>query len=342
VKSLLPKILALLLAAATVSCGESHSSRVIVGLAALSISKIPFVLAMDQGLYEKNGLTVELWMPPPHSEKIRVYADPLTRLWRAIGLNTPKAPDIYIDGATPMMVKLTQNVGETRRIALGATDCVVRAHIIGRKGLTNLADLKGKRIGVSAPFTTAGFKALLLAQRMGWDPVRDISIIGGVSDIGRLTDGSVDAIVGYEEAYAHAIRAGLPILADTSTWNEFVAGNSINVEPGWLDAPAHREIARRFLKATAEAIALYHQKPELTLRVMEKWYGTKDRTYLKALYSRGAWIPRKPYPCYEGYTKVMELFDSNEMRHYKPKDFYDDTLIREIDREGFIDPLYKQ
>ena len=74
---------------------------------------------------------------------------------------------------------------------------------------------------------------------------------------------------------------------------------------------------------------------------MEKWYGTSDREYLKTLYSRGAWIPRKPYPCYEGYTKVMQLYDSNEMRCYKPTDFYDDTLIRQIDAEGFIDRLYK-
>ena len=341
VKNTILKFGLLLLCATSLSCGDQSSPKVIVGLAALSISKMPFVLAMDQGIYEKNGLTVELWMPPPGSEKVRVYADPFTRLWRAIGINTPKAPDIYVDGATPMMVKLTQNVGETRRIAIGATDCVVRAHIIGRKGLTSLDDLKGKRIGVSAPFTTAGFKALLLAQRMGWDPVKDISIIGGISDVDRLLDGSVDAIVGYEDAYAHAQRAGLPILADTSEWNAFVAGNSINVVPGWLNDPMHREIARRFLKATIEAIALYHQHPELTLQIMEKWYGTTDREYLNTLYSRGAWIPRKPYPCYEGYTKVMQLYDSNEMRRYKPTDFYDDTLIRQIDAEGFIDRLYK-
>lgn len=332
----------LLTVAATLSCGERKSAKVIVGLAALSISKMPFVLAMDQGLYEKHGLTVEMWMPPPGSDRVRVYADPLTRLWRATGINTPKAPDIYVDGATPMMVKLTQKSGEARRIALGATDCVVRAHIIGRKGIMSLEQLKGKRIGVSALYSTAGFKAILFAKRMGWDPDRDISLISGVSDIDRLLDGSVDAIVGYEEAYAHAQRAGLPILADTRKWNEFVAGNSINVEPVWLDDPTHREVARRFLKATAEGIALYHQQPELALQVMEKWYDTRDRELVKTLYSRGQWIPRKPYPCYEGYVKTMEFYDSNEMRRYKPTDFYDDSVMREIDAEGFIDALYKQ
>jgi ABC-type nitrate/sulfonate/bicarbonate transport system substrate-binding protein len=339
VKRAILKAAVLLSSLAMLSCGEPQSLKVIVGLPALSVSKMPFVLAMDQGLYEKHGLTVEMWMPPPGSDSVRVYADPLTRLWRATGINTPQAPDIYVDGATPMMVKLTQIAGETRRIAVGATDCVVRAHIIGRKGMASLESLKGKRIGVSASYSTAGFKALLFAKRMGWDPVRDISIMSGVSDIDDLLNGSVDAIIGYEEAYAKAKRAGLPILADTSEWGAFVAGNSINVEPAWLEDPTHREAVRRFLKATAEATALYHQRPELAVQVIENWYGIDDEDLAKTIYTRGAWLPRKPYPCYEGYKKVMELYDSNEMRRYKPTDFYDDSLMREIDESGFLDGL---
>jgi ABC-type nitrate/sulfonate/bicarbonate transport system substrate-binding protein len=327
--------------AAILSCDQQPSLKLIVAMAPLSISKMPIVLAMDQGLYEKHGLTVEMWMQPPGSNTVRVYADPLTRLWRATGINTPKAPDIFVDGATPMMVKLTENAGEVHRVAIGGTDCVVRAHIIARKGISSLQELKGKRIGVSAAYTTAGFKARLLAQRMSWDPVRDISIVSGISDIEPLLDGSVDAIVGYEEAYAHALRAGLPILADTSSWQEYVAGNSINVERDWLKDPGHREAAHRFLQATIEGIALYHNRPELTQEVMEKWYGIHDREFIRTLYSRGQWIPRKPYPCYEGYAKTMELYDSNEMRRYKPTDFYDDSLMRELDGEGFIDALYQ-
>jgi hypothetical protein len=63
--------------------------------------------------------------------------------------------------------------------------------------------------------------------------------------------------------------------------------------------------------------------------------------FAQTIYARGAWLPRKPYPCYEGYTKTMELYDTNEMRRYKATDFYDDSLMREIDESGFIDALYK-
>jgi hypothetical protein len=65
-----------------------------------------------------------------------------------------------------------------------------------------------------------------------------------------------------------------------------------------------------------------------------------DRGMAEVVYAGGAAMPRKPYPCVEGIKKTMELFDSNEMRKYKPEDFYHDTLLREIDASGFIDALY--
>ena len=37
----------------------------------------------------------------------------------------------------------------------------------------------------------------------------------------------------------------------------------------------------------------------------------------------------------------MELYDSNEMRQYQAEDFYDDSILRELDESGFIDDLYE-
>ena len=36
----------------------------------------------------------------------------------------------------------------------------------------------------------------------------------------------------------------------------------------------------------------------------------------------------------------MQVHDSNEMRRYAMEDFYDDSLIRELDEGGFLDVLY--
>jgi len=295
-----------------------------------SINKLPFVIAEDQGLYKKHGLDVQQWMPPPE------FPGGIE-----VDVERPENPDISIDGGTPMMVALITNARARNRIILATTDCVVRWHIVAREGIQSLEELKGKRLGVSGTGAMTGFVARLFAQRMGWDPVQDFSIMSRGADVELLQDGSVDAFVADETDYAIARKAGFEALVDTRAWNASIAGSSVRVERSWLQNPRNREAARRFLKATVEAIALLHQNRELALQVMSKWHGIKDREQAGIIYAGGKEMPRKPYPCVEGIKKTMELFDSNEMRKYELEDFYDDSLMRELDESGFIDSLYE-
>lgn len=329
-RSVIARAGSLLVCSMGLACGESDLIPLRVVMGSRSVSKLPFVIAEDQGLYEKYGLDVDLWMPPPDFEG-----------GKQVRGKAPRRSDISINGATPMMVDVAVNARGRHLVVLASTDCVVRAHIVGRRGIDNLEDLKGRRLGIT-PYmhTTTGFVALLLARRMGWDPVHDLSIMFNGRDLGLLREGKVDAIVASERWYAIALQEGFPILADTRTWGEPIAGNSVRVEPAWLEDSMNREAASRFLKATVEAIALFHQNRELAIDVLGRWYGITDRELAEVVYERGASIPRRPYPCYEGIRKTFELYDSNEMRRYTPDDFYDDSLLQALDESGFIDSLY--
>jgi len=301
---------------------------------------------MDQGLYEKYGLDVEVRMEPPEfpGGKHLPSNSSAAQMWRAMqrigGQQEPWKPAINISGANGQIFDMAASASSPRVVFLAATDCDVRAHIVARKGIEQIDDLKGRRLGVSAIRSNSGFVALLLAERMGWDPIQDISIMSEGNDMDALRGGRVDAFVATERSYAVAVDEGFPVLAATSTWGEPMAGNSVRAEPEWLEVPQNREAARRFLQATIEGIALFHQDRELVFDVLAEWHGITDRAYAETVYDEGRSIPRKPYPCYEGIVKAMERYDSNEMRKYRPKDFYDDSLLRELDESGFIDSLY--
>ena len=73
--------------------------------------------------------------------------------------------------------------------------------------------------------------------------------------------------------------------------------------------------------------------------MLVKWHGM-DPDIAESRYSRTDYVPRKPYPCSEGVRNTMQLHDSAEMRRYTPEDFYDDSLMRELDESGFLDSLY--
>ena len=306
------------------------------------MSKLPFVIAEHQGLYEKYGLDVEFRTGPPPFDGGRTgRPDFWTRLGRSVGFMEPQLADIRVGGATPRVVEFASSPRALDLVSIGSTDCVVRSHIIGRHGISTLEELRGKRVGVSRLHSTAGFIGRLLAERMGWDPVHDVSIMAGSHEVDDLRDGLVDATVAYEMGYAVLKLEGFPILADTRSWNEQIGGNSVLAERTWLADAENREAARRFLMALAEGVALFHTNPDLTMQVLDEWYGITDRETAETVYARGAWIPREPFPCAEGIKRTMELYDSNEMRSYKPEQFYDDSIVRELVSSGFIDKLYE-
>lgn len=302
-----------------------------------SLNKLPFVIAEDRGLYRKYGLDVQLWMPDVDDE----WGMPEATGGINVKIERPERPDISVDGGTPMMASILTNARARLRIMLATTDCVVRWHIFAQPGIKSLEELKGKRLGISGPGAMTDFIARLLAQKMGWNPVKDISIMSNAFRHDALADGVVDAFVAYEVPYAAARKAGYQPLFDTREWNASIAGSSVRVEREWLKNPRNREAARRFLKATTEAIALFHNNREVAIQVMAKWHGMQDREFAGMIYLSGKEMPRKPYPCVEGIKKTLELWDSNEARKYKPEDFYDDSLMKELDQSGFIDALYK-
>ena len=328
-----------------VSCSDRDLISMQVELSR-SVSKLPFVIALDQGLYEKYGIDIEVRLEDPDFDGgiSMPSSNIVARIWRGIQQLTDQQelwkPDIRVSGGNSRIVDMTTKAGEPHQVFLAATDCVVRTHIVAREDIEQLEDLKGKRLGVSSLQGNTGFVALMLAEQMGWDPIQDLSILANGNNISALQEGHVDAIVANERSYPVALQMGLPVLASTSEWNAPMAGNSVIVKSAWLEVPRNRDAARRFLQATIEGIALFHQDRELVLEILAKWHGITDRAYAESIYESGKWIPRKPYPCYAGIIKAMNRYDSNEMRKYVPEEFYDDSLIRELDESGFIDGLY--
>jgi len=302
-----------------------------------SLTKLPLVIAWDQGLFEKHGLDMNLLIPGPDFEGGREISP-------KPGMEDAE-PEAWFRGGTPMLLGAARAPDEPHLIDVGSTDCTVRASIIGRMGIeteiSSLEDLRGKRIGVSSMTNTLGFQARLLAQRMGWDYQADITLVDAENDgLEELADGSVDVILVNEIAYSTAKSAGYPVLFDTGDWNEAIGGNSVAVDPIWLQDPVNREKARRLMIVIAEAISIFHQQPEVARRVLQEWNGVQDDILAQDIIARGAWLPRKPYACVDGLRKTIELFPELGTERFTTEDFYDNSIMDEIDASGFLDELY--
>ena len=306
-----------------------------VELGDVSVTKLPFVMAADAGIYNRNGLDVRQYITPRAAELIR----------QSSGLIVPKdfvgtgLGDINIGGGSPTMVRMTSDARAPQRVVLATNDPVSRFHIISRTEITRPEDLKGKRLGFSSVGALSHYVLILYAQRMGWDHNRDISLMASGTGGELIKRNRVDAFAADEIAVAEAVHLGYRDLVDTSVFNFPMPGSGINALKDWL--PNNREAAARFVKSTVDALALIKNDKQAAFKSMAKWYGITDPHVQERIYAQAVRLPGKPYPAIEGLRKMIEVYDYREMRLHKPEDFVDASFVEQLDKSGYIDGLYR-
>src|SRR3989449_1669792 len=302
----LPAILFLLVALAQ---ARQTLTPLKVELVTRAVSKTPVLIAYDKGFYKKYGLDVKLWLPPAE------FPGAIE-----MGGNRMESPDISVDGGVPMVTAILANRGP-RRLQIATTDCEVRFSIIGQKGMKNLAELKGKRLGISNDGAMTGFIYRALGRRMSWVPGKDFIVVERAQRFDDLKAGKADAFVADDRYMALAKQEGYPVLADTSTWKQPIAGNGVRVEWNWIKDPKNRDIAMRFLKGTVEGMAIYMNNREETIRVLAKYHGIKDRQVAISIYDEGLKMSRRMEPCVQGFKDMFTLGSyPAELQKYKPGD----------------------
>ena len=301
----------------------------------VSLNKLPFVMAYEEGLYDLNGLNVTPVFTQGSVDTIRGSGLEVSDdLVIKPGMETP----IRISGASPTIVRLTTKAGAPDMVIIGSTHLRSRWHIVGRNDINSPEQLKGKRIGYSGYGAVTHFDAINFAHAMGWDPRFDISLVAGGLSVEALRNGYIDAFVADNIHGTMAIGAGFKVIADLSEYDFPVAGSAIFVDREWLRN--NRERVRLFMKSAVDAIHLLKTDKDAAFRTIRKWYQMHNIELLEYFYNGAQKMPAKPYPPVEGLKSVMEIYDSHEMRKYTLEHFYDDSFVKELDDSGYIDSLY--
>ena len=325
----------ILLVGASGADQQKTLDRLMVPLTDVSINKVPYVTAKEAGLYEKYGLDVHLYITEGAAKKGE--GDGMAPPKEFVG---GKGSDLSTGGGVGLTVGKAQRGGD--RVILATTDHTLRWHVYARPEIKTVEQLKGKRLGVTGDSSCTGLVGYIIASKMKWQIGKDLTLARASEErLAALGKNTVDAVVVNELGFTHAAKMGLKPLIDLNEWSEPFLCSGVSASQAWLAQPGNRDKALRFLKATVEGIALMTKNDPVATRAIGKWWGVPDREIQRRMLSTGKEIPKKPYPNVEGIKLVMKLYDSPEMRKYKPEDFYDDTLMRELDKSGFIDGLYK-
>jgi ABC-type nitrate/sulfonate/bicarbonate transport system substrate-binding protein len=306
-------------------------TRVDVSLGDVSINKVPQLVAAEQGIYAKYGLDVHQTISAGAARAAAAsgVAVPESYVKREAGSAAP----IEVGGGSPMIYGAVVN-GRPARVIVLTQEPMAMDHVIARQGISRVQDLKGKRLGFSGAGAVTHFSALALAKELGWTPDRDITLVGGAATIDALKQDKVDAILGSAMIIALGRQAGFNDVGDLSTYKVPVAGSGIMVDRNYLTS--NRDAVLRFLKADIEATALMQKDRQVFNAALAKWFNITDADTQAGMFAYVNKFEKKPYPSVEGVKRIFAIYDSPEMRKHKPEEFYDSSLVADLDKSGFL------
>jgi len=329
-----PLMLAVALSA---GCGAANSTAVAtpiavdVALGDVSINKVPFLVAADAGLYEKHGLDVRQFITPGAAADARRsgVVVPAAHVREDIA----SAP-LAAGGGAPMLYRAVHR-GGVHRVILATHEGVVKSHIVGPTSIASVDGLKGKRIGYSGAGTVTHVGLLSFVARMGWQADRDVTLVEGGSSLDAITEGTVDAAMASVMLVALAPGRGLHEIVDLHQYEFPLAGSGIMAERTWL--ASNRDTAVRFVRAAVDAVALMKRDRAVVNAALAKWFHITDAATQEGMYTVVAGLPDKPYPSVAGIQAMMSLFDTPEMRQRTAEEFYDASIVEELDRSGYLE-----
>lgn len=311
-----------------------------LALGDVSLNKVAFLVAGDNGLYKKYGVNIHQFITKGAAGRISRSGISVSPEFIGTDDQSVNAP-IRVSGGSPLIVEMTSKPESGQdRVIIATTDSEARFHVISSPKLNSVDDLKGKRLGFSVVGAVSHLMALEFLRQKGWTPNQDVTLVEEGMDYSRLKSGEVDAFIGSEIYYTMAEQNGAKDLVNLEDYNFPIAGSGLNVDRKWLGT--HHEEAKNFVKAMIESYALMRKDRSVVEAALSKWYGVTDPKQVDSMYAQIGSTPEKPYPAADGIKLVKALYDNPVLNSHDAEYFYDDSIVKELDESGFIDEIYKK
>lgn len=329
---LLALTLALGLLCSLSSVALAQRARLNVGYSAISADQLPAWVAKEAGIFDRNGLDVQLIF----------FTGGTTAI---LALVSGDVPITQVSG--PGLVNSVLAGSDAVFIAGGITS--LNYVLMGRPGVKSAEQLKGGTVAISRFGSATDSIARFALRKVGLTPGKDVTIVQVGSGPDRLSaamTSKVTAAVINPPSSFMAERKGLVVLADVSQMGLVFQHTGAATTHRFIRE--HPDIVRRYMKSQVEAVHLMYTDKEITVRALAKYMGSgvdrdlleksRENVLTEALYSK------KQYPSLEGLKTVLEDIGERDPRAKtaKPEQFVDFTFIKELDQSGYIDGLYKK
>jgi NitT/TauT family transport system substrate-binding protein len=288
-----------------------------------------WTIAQDAGFYKKHGLDVDL-----------VYIGSTT-----IGIAAIVAQDIQVGNAAGSGVA-NAAVRGADTVSVGCVINVLAYELVVLDSIKSAEDLKGKSIGISRFGSASDVAARELLKGLNLRPMEDVKIlqIGGASE--RAAGFSRGIIAGFPSppGNVHLIPGGLPhrILADMADLPKPYPLPFICAVTTKSYLAKKRDTVKKVVMALIEASHYFKTNREGTQKIVAKYLRGANKAYLDSSYqSTTKIIERVPYTSRDGMKiQLDDALKQTPGSKITVDNLIDDSIVREIEKEGFIDRVY--
>jgi ABC-type nitrate/sulfonate/bicarbonate transport system substrate-binding protein len=279
-------------------------------------------VAYEEGFFKKHGLDVELLHIPATSRAIQ------TMLAGEIAFS-------YTDGRNAITAGLR---GADVVMLAGVANRFVFS-FMARPEIKRIADLRGKKIGITRIGSSSHTVTLWIMNRAGIRPdeYQLVPLVEVPNVFTAIAAGQIDAGALSPPTSFRGRKAGLTELVDLSKEDlEYV---SVAVSSTRSYIRANEEITRRFIRAYSEAIAFLKANKAATMRAIQKYARIKDAEILELTYNEArAHIEWPPYVSRNGVEAIIAELAPTEpkAKGAKAEDFFDHRYIDQLAKEGLF------
>ena len=315
-----------LTSSARIFSAEAPSRTVNVAVPAVSLLQAPLFVAIDSGAFKKHGLEVRYIVTGARTIQALIGGS----VQFAQGVSSRTVPAAVLGGADAVLIA-------------NFSDKLLFTMHSGPE-INSLQDLRGKVIGVSGIGGSTDFATRLALREAGLIPDKDVAIrgVGGVPEtVAALKAKIVQAGTLSPPSSFVAQKAGFKILFDMSTLGVDYVSSGLGVTKAALKT--NRSEAKQFLMAMIDGAKILKSDEEFSLRVLAKHTRISDREVLKQSYSYlRPYFLKLPYPSTRAIKDTLDALakDLPKAKDADPKDFIDNSILKEIEAASYIESVY--
>jgi len=298
----------------------------------LGLNSLPWVVAKDTRLFEKNGLDVDM-----------VYVGA-----SAVIVQSMLSGSSNVAGfGGPAVVTNVLRGGDIIQVAAMAPHFTQSLFV--RSDIRDLRGIQGKKIGITRFGSVTDFALRTIIERHNLKDVNILQMGGFPEAVAGLSRGVIDGAMFSPPHNFRMLKEGFRELVSQKDLRAMGSGfltQGIVARKSF--AATHRDVVVRLIKTTVEATRYAIANEEYSKRVIAKYLRISDAELLRQSYlyvvetfAREPFVPESTMQAMVQRMVQVNMIDAKSAQTTPTSAYFDNSYVAELKQSGFLDNIWK-